>query len=549
MEMLNIPPAQPQSNPTAAPKGKASKGENTTFSNVLGKANQNAQKDQHKGVVTSTKDEAAELDGTVQPGEEAAENSQPVVSAEGEEQTTEPSAENAAPAELAIGMAPSLPAEAVQSQPVSKASSSPTVAEDAKTAGTTPPASEVPVQEAKTEAARKDQAASAASGTPEGANHDGLIRKVSAKDAASITEKPAASADETATKASQNEAVAPAMASEKPLTAEQNVAGSPLPSGQDQRTASVDLRQKMAVPANAAPAIPRVDSVKTSEQADLISTESSKKTGLMESSLGSLLQETTPLRDQSRGRHNVNPNRSEAASLAISGEASAQVVAGTQNEDSHPSFASKQDNGFSALQSNAANDGAAPAVNNTTSFETVLNSGLQGSPTAQQGNQPLQTAPVETGSIRLASGEFLSENQIVDQVLERISVDRVGDQSRIVVKMNPEELGEVKLALTMEKDQLRAQLLTQNHQVQEVLEKHLPKLHEALNQQGVKLEDIQVGVDSNRHSGREAFADHRQPENFHRHQNAPADHINNERMHTAAASERSVSTEGLSLRI
>jgi flagellar hook-length control protein FliK len=149
----------------------------------------------------------------------------------------------------------------------------------------------------------------------------------------------------------------------------------------------------------------------------------------------------------------------------------------------------------------------------------------------------------------LASGEFLSENQIVDQVLERISVDRVGNQSRIVVKMNPEELGEVKLALTMEKDQLRAQLLTQNHQVQEILEKHLPKLHEALSQQGVKLEDIQVGVDSNRHSGRETFADHRQPDTFHRHQNAPTGIVNNEHMHTATASARSVSTEGISLRI
>ncbi len=541
MEMLNIPPAQPQAKPAAAPNGKASKGENSSFSNVLSQANQNAPKDPQKEVVSSTEAEATELDGSVRLGEEVAEDSQPVVSAEGEEQSSEPSTEDSTPVSL-ISTVPSLPVEAVKTEPVSKADNSPTGTGEVKTADTISLPAEEPLQETRTEVVRQDQSASAAS-----ANHDGLTWEESAKDMAPITERSAVSAEGTAAKTPQNEAAA-TMVSEKSLNPEQPAADKAFAAGQGHRAASGDLRQTMAAPANAAPADPQVDAVKTSESTELTSNESSKNPGLMESSLGSLLQETSPLRDQSRGRQNANLNRSETASIAISGEASTQVVAGTQNEDSQPSFASKQDSGFSALQSNAANDGANPAVN-TANFETVLNSGLPGSPTAQQGNQPLQTAPVETGSIRLASGEFLSENQIVDQVLERISVDRIGEQSRIVVKMNPEELGEVKLALTMEKDQLRAQLLTQNHQVQEILEKHLPKLHEALNQQGVKLEDIQVGVDSNRHSGREGFADHRQPENFHRHQNAPTGSVNNDLLHTATASARSASTEGLSLRI
>lgn len=551
MEMLNIPPAQPQTNPTTAPKGNTNKEESVSFQNVLGKANQNAQKDQDKGVVNSTEDEGTEFDGTAQLGEETAEESQPVVSAEGEEQTTEPSAEDTTPIALALGVVPSLPAEAVQAEPVSKAKISSTVTVEANSANTPQLPVEVPVQSAQTEVAPTTQVAPDAT-TPQTPEHNAVADEaklnVLAKDAAPVQKKPAASAESTAVKATQNQTASAPMTAETLPTLEKKVADSTLPAGQAHRTTSVDPRQKVAAPTNAVSAVTQVNPVKTTEQTDLANNESSKKTGLMESSLGSLLQEVTPLRESSRGRLNANLNRSETASIAISGEASTQVVAGTQNEDSHPSFASKQENGFSALQSDAANDGANSAVN-ATAFETVLDSGIHGSLTAQQGNKTLQAASIEPGSIRLASGEFLSENQIVDQVLERISVERAGNQSRIIVKMNPEELGEVKLALTMEKDQLRAQLLTQNNQVQEILEKHLPKLHEALSQQGVKLEDIQVGVDSNRHSGQEAFADHRQPDTSHRHQNAPAGIVNNNPVHSANTSAHSVSTEGLSLRI
>jgi flagellar hook-length control protein FliK len=536
MEMLNIPPAQPQTNPTTAPKGNANKGENKSFQNVMGKANQNAQKDQQKGVVNSTEDEGTELHGTVQLGDEATEHSQQVASAESDEQTTELLEEATDPVDFTMGAVPGLPIEQVPStlkaEPSLKTDNQQIVAEGAKSSNLAQLPPEATLQSAKT-----DASTSIARVAP-----DVTSQKVSTENLASVT------ASQTASETTQTQAASTTIVTETLPTVEDNVADSTLPAGLAHRTASADSRQKMAIPENAASAITQVNPGKTSEQTDLVSNESRKKTGLMESSLGSLLQEVRPLRDQSRGRLNANLNRGETASIAISGQESSKIVAGTQNEDSHPSFASKQENGFSALQSDAATNGANSVIN-ATPFETALESGMHGSLTAQQGNQPLQAASVEPGSIRLASGEFVSENQIVNQVMDRIAVERAGNQSRIVIRMNPEELGEVKLALTMEKDQLRAQLLTQNQQVQEILEKHLPKLHEALSQQGVKLEDIQVGVDSNRHSGQEAFANHRQPDSFRRHFNAPAGISNNDPVHPAIASTRSASTEGLSLRI
>lgn len=554
MEMLNIPPAQPQTNPTAAPKGKTGKSENASFQNVLGKANQNAQNEQQKGSVNSTADEGTEFDGTSQLGDETAELSQPTVSVESEESSTEPDAEDTASIELTMVANPSLP---VESAPAHKAEPALIVTESAKPADMTPLLSEANMPNTKAEVTSAVQETAETNATPaatsqdvsaQNAAPDVTNQSTTAKNVAPVTTDTAASMENTAFAATTTQVTAVEVATESLPIEKMNVADSTQPVELAQKKASAGSRQNTPIPTDAKSMTSQVMPANNPEQTGMASNETSKQKGLMESSLGNLLQEVRPLREQSRGRQAANLNRGDTPSIAIQTEESTQVVAGTQNEDSHPSFSSRQENGFSALQADAAANGTNSAIN-ATPFEAVLEGGVHGSTASQQASQPLQATSAETGSIRLASGEFLSESQVVDQVLERISFDRAGNQSRIVVKMNPEELGEVKLALTMDKDQLRAQLLTQNHQVQEILEKHLPKLHEALSQQGVKLEDIQVDIDSNRHSGRESFANHQQPESFRRHFNAPAGSVNHNPVHPANASARPVSTQGLSLRI
>ncbi len=562
MEMLNIPPVQPKTNPTAAAKGNVNKTENSSFQNVLGKANKNAQNPQQKGSANSTGDEGTELNGSAQPAGEATEVSQPLLSAEGEESSTELDAEDAPSVALALGAAPDLP---VQSAPAHKAepalmvSNRPKITEDTKPADMPPLLSEVKAANAKAEVKPTNQEASVTKLTPDASvtkltpdasvtklTPDVASQKVPAKNTAPVPTGTTTSLKNAVSTATTTQGTTTGAATESLPGEKMNVVDSTLPAEGAQRIDTTDPKQKLSTPANAEAIASQTLPAKNSEQTGRASSEAGKQTGLMESSLGNLLQEVRPLREQSRGRQAANLNRGETASIAIQTEKSAQVVAGAQSKDSLPSFAAKKENGFSAMQAEATANGSRSA--DTTLFEAVMEKGLNSSAVTQQGSQQLQAASAEPGSIRLASGEFLSENQIVNQVLDRISVERAGNLSRIVIRMNPEELGEVKLSLTFEKDQLKAQLLTQNQQVQEILEKHLPKLHEALSQQGVKLEDIQVGVDSNRHSGQETFANHRQPDSFRRQFNAPTG-ISNDPVHPATASARSVSTEGLSLRI
>ena len=109
------------------------------------------------------------------------------------------------------------------------------------------------------------------------------------------------------------------------------------------------------------------------------------------------------------------------------------------------------------------------------------------------------------GKLQLPSGAAVSEQHVVDQVVKGVGGAQVKETSSITVKMHPEELGQVKLELTMGKDGLKAHLHAQTQQVQDVLEKHLPKLRHALEQQGLRLDEMQVSVDSGRDGGRGFF--------------------------------------------
>jgi len=91
--------------------------------------------------------------------------------------------------------------------------------------------------------------------------------------------------------------------------------------------------------------------------------------------------------------------------------------------------------------------------------------------------------------------------QIVDQVVSRVKLAGTGEETSLSLTLHPKELGEVRIELVADKDGLRAHLHSQNQQVQDALEKHLPRLREAFAEQGLKVHDLQVSCDSRRDGG------------------------------------------------
>ena len=118
--------------------------------------------------------------------------------------------------------------------------------------------------------------------------------------------------------------------------------------------------------------------------------------------------------------------------------------------------------------------------------------------------QRAQTAGVDTTpsqGLKLPSGATVPENHVLNQVMERLQVRNTGERSVMTLRLNPQELGELRMELVMEKGVLKAQILAQNAQVQEVLERNLFRLREALEGQGVKIESFEVGLDDGRRNG------------------------------------------------
>lgn len=130
---------------------------------------------------------------------------------------------------------------------------------------------------------------------------------------------------------------------------------------------------------------------------------------------------------------------------------------------------------------------------------------------AADGKSPFAPLAYEEPQLRLPTGQSVPEGRILDQVVGRMTLSPEVQGGRMTLKLHPRELGEVQIDLVVEKSRVKAQLLAQNQQVQEVLEKHLPRLRSALEAQGLKLDALQVSVDSAGDGERGFFQEHRRP--------------------------------------
>ena len=117
-----------------------------------------------------------------------------------------------------------------------------------------------------------------------------------------------------------------------------------------------------------------------------------------------------------------------------------------------------------------------------------------------QGLDAVKAMP-QTPMVQLSNGYQISESQIFDQVVTQLSGSANGESGRMVLRLQPAELGSLRLELKIEGDRVQAHLHAQTHQVQEVLERNLPQLRSALAEQGLKIDQFLVNVDQRQAEG------------------------------------------------
>lgn len=116
-----------------------------------------------------------------------------------------------------------------------------------------------------------------------------------------------------------------------------------------------------------------------------------------------------------------------------------------------------------------------PIVQTDTSYATVVN------------ENEVQTV------VKTQKADF---DGIVRQIVEQIKVQIKPDVSSMELQLNPENLGKVNLQVTSKGGAVTAQMFVQNETVKTMIESQLSVLREAMNEQGVKVQAVEVTVET-----------------------------------------------------
>lgn len=132
-------------------------------------------------------------------------------------------------------------------------------------------------------------------------------------------------------------------------------------------------------------------------------------------------------------------------------------------------------------------------------------------------HQPVLVQPLSTGRpatisppgqpafYHLPSGLMVPESTVVDQITAHLTINNRLESHEVVLRLNPQELGKVRMTITVEQDNVKAHILTQNPQTREMIDRHLPRLRDALEEQGLHLQQVEVTVATQEQTGDERF--------------------------------------------
>ncbi|MFH2123572.1 MAG: flagellar hook-length control protein FliK [Pseudomonadota bacterium] len=151
-----------------------------------------------------------------------------------------------------------------------------------------------------------------------------------------------------------------------------------------------------------------------------------------------------------------------------------------------------------------------PNQQNTTALTTTLNNPEQSGQfiLTTPGNQPTALSPVNSplsSSAAYSPGTPIPAEEIISHLVERFSTNPRLQTSKISLNLNPAELGALKVDILVKGDSIRAHIIVNNQQIQETIEKHMPKLRTILEQQGFTIDDFQVTLESTNHDSDNFF--------------------------------------------
>jgi flagellar hook-length control protein FliK len=99
------------------------------------------------------------------------------------------------------------------------------------------------------------------------------------------------------------------------------------------------------------------------------------------------------------------------------------------------------------------------------------------------------------------------KTDVFDQIVQRAAVHVKSDQGEMRIDLKPEFLGHVRLQIVTENQQVTVRILTELPMVRDMIESNIQQLKSDLQQQGLRVERVEVAVadDPREHPGRQAW--------------------------------------------
>lgn len=137
----------------------------------------------------------------------------------------------------------------------------------------------------------------------------------------------------------------------------------------------------------------------------------------------------------------------------------------------------------------------------------------------------------------------VNENEVMQQVVQRFSVNPRLQTSKISMQLHPAELGEIKLDVLVKGDSIKASIVAHNQQVQDIIEKNISRLKTVLEEQGFTVDDIVVSTTNEDGSSfnlfQESFSHQEQQQHKTQKSSSIEFEIPIDEIHTETASEES----------
>ena len=107
-----------------------------------------------------------------------------------------------------------------------------------------------------------------------------------------------------------------------------------------------------------------------------------------------------------------------------------------------------------------------------------------------------------SGEKEVMPQEKAEPSEVVRQIVQRMSMHTIGDQSKMVIRLKPEFLGNVHMQVLTENQQVTVRMMAESSLVKDIVEQNLPHLRAELQHHGLQIQKFDVFVANDEQSWR-----------------------------------------------